>query len=396
MRGRVIIGAPFFSSLLVIMPNVLMTGCFGNVGSNAVRYLMTLNQTLQRDDNPARVKLTCFEKDSPAAKANWQELVHEFGENAFVTIWGDLLNEAQVKEAVKGQDAIIHLAAIIPPLAYKIPDVARKVNVDATKLLLDAGASQPKPPRFVYASSYSVQGNKNPNKSNPLMNGDTPLNPQDSYAGHKAKCEVLVKQYPGEWTICRIGAVTVTAKAVLSGSSGGASTSEANSMLFGIPANQHRHGVHSADAGRAFGECAITKNPVAGKILSIGGDSSWKVTSAAFGNVIFRSLGIGNLPTEVFRNPSPDNDAAFYYEEWMDTTESQALLDFQKHTIQDWENEMRQGVGMLRRSLVTMVSPLARFFFARTSPHYRYNTGGGKDPLAEKSMIEIMGALKAE
>jgi len=36
----------------------------------------------------------------------------------FTTVWGDLADEDVLQTAIQGQDAVIHLAAIIPPLAY--------------------------------------------------------------------------------------------------------------------------------------------------------------------------------------------------------------------------------------------------------------------------------------
>src|SRR6476646_10028607 len=46
--------------------------------------------------------------------------------------------------------AIVHLAAVIPPLCYANRALARAVNVDATVALVAAAQAQPSPPRFVH------------------------------------------------------------------------------------------------------------------------------------------------------------------------------------------------------------------------------------------------------
>ena len=76
----------------------------------------------------------------------------------------DLTEPAQVKALVAdvSPSAIVHLAAVIPPRCYANPTFARKVNVDATAMLVRAAEELRLPPRFVHASSMSVHGSRNP------------------------------------------------------------------------------------------------------------------------------------------------------------------------------------------------------------------------------------------
>ncbi len=50
--------------------------------------------------------------------------------------WGDITNPDSLRSALEGVDAVIHLAAIIPPATERMPDLAQKVNVDATRNLV--------------------------------------------------------------------------------------------------------------------------------------------------------------------------------------------------------------------------------------------------------------------
>ncbi len=62
---------------------------------------------------------------------------------------------AEVSPAV-----IVHLAAVIPPLAYRDAAFARTLNVDATAALVRAAENQPIPPRFLHASSAGDESHR--------------------------------------------------------------------------------------------------------------------------------------------------------------------------------------------------------------------------------------------
>ena len=70
--------------------------------------------------------------------------------------WGDLRETAQVRRIVHAAapDAIVHLAAVIPPPAHFDAVLARSVNVDGLGNLLAAAVALPRAPQVVFASSY--------------------------------------------------------------------------------------------------------------------------------------------------------------------------------------------------------------------------------------------------
>ncbi|MCG3253700.1 MAG: NAD-dependent epimerase/dehydratase family protein, partial [Candidatus Heimdallarchaeota archaeon] len=88
---------------------ILLTGAFGNVGSS------TLAELVKRDHN-----IRCF--DIPTRKNKRTAKKFKKFSNKLEIIWGDLRNPLQVVDAVEGIDVVIHLAAIIPPLANERPE----------------------------------------------------------------------------------------------------------------------------------------------------------------------------------------------------------------------------------------------------------------------------------
>ncbi len=98
-------------------------------------------------------------------------------------------------------DTVIHLAFLLQP--QRNPEEARKINVDATKNLLEScantGVSQ-----FIYLSSATVYG-AHPGFSRPFTEEDA-ANPVQgfTYSEHKAEAEQLVLQHGEESGDCAV------------------------------------------------------------------------------------------------------------------------------------------------------------------------------------------------
>ena len=100
---------------------------------------------------------------------------------------GDVREEKDVKEALKGVDRVAHLAAIVgDPACAANPELARSTNEDGTKLLYreaeKAGAKQ-----FVFASTCSNYGKTS--DPDAYVDENAPLNPVSLYAENKVAIE---------------------------------------------------------------------------------------------------------------------------------------------------------------------------------------------------------------
>lgn len=85
-------------------------------------------------------------------------------------------------------DAVFHLASVPGGAAETAPDLARRVNLDATARLLALLRDQGSRPRFVFASTVAVYGHPLPE----VVDEHTPARPAMSYGAHKLAAEVLV------------------------------------------------------------------------------------------------------------------------------------------------------------------------------------------------------------
>ncbi len=102
---------------------------------------------------------------------------------------GDLADPATIERAFAGgADSVFHLAAVVSGQAEADFDVGMRINLDATRLLLERCRKLARPPRLVFASSLAVFGGALPDP----VPDDAPLMPQASYGTQKAIGELLV------------------------------------------------------------------------------------------------------------------------------------------------------------------------------------------------------------
>jgi nucleoside-diphosphate-sugar epimerase len=88
-------------------------------------------------------------------------------------------------------DVVFHLAALVSGGAEQNFELGMKVNLDATRDLLEACRLAGHCPKFVFASSIAVYGGALPDP----VTDDTPPAPRLSYGAQKLICEVLIDDY---------------------------------------------------------------------------------------------------------------------------------------------------------------------------------------------------------
>jgi len=106
-------------------------------------------------------------------------------------------------------DIVYHLAAIVSGQAEAEFDLGMKVNVDATRALLEACRRLKKPPRFIFTSTVAVFGGSLP----AVVPESAAVTPQSSYGTAKAIDELLVNEYSRrgfiDGIVCRLPTIAV-------------------------------------------------------------------------------------------------------------------------------------------------------------------------------------------
>jgi nucleoside-diphosphate-sugar epimerase len=334
---------------------VLVTGGFGLVGSKTVRRLAADGHRVVATDlgTPAQRKAAASLPAGAEAR------------------WADLTDPGQVDHLVAetSPTVIIHLAAVIPPVIYRQPELARRVNVDATVTLLRAAESNAPRARFVQASSNAVYGARNPHRHPELLRDDTPATPSDLYGAHKAEAEQHVRSSSLEWVVLRLAGVMSIDP--------GAMPFSLEALFFesALPTDGRLHTVDVRDVAAAF--AAATTADVAGEILLVGGDDSHLLRQGEVGKALAAARGLNNV-LAVGRPGDPDSDEDWFVTDWLDTTRAQQALSFQHHSWPDMLAEMRAVAGW-SRYLMWLVAPIARWVLKRRAA-YRNAPGRYADP----------------
>lgn len=315
---------------------VLLTGALGNVG------LYTLDALAEEGHD-----VVAFDLKSPRARRFASRL-----DPRVQVAWGDITDPASLGAALEGVDAVVHLAAIIPPNVDKAPDAARRVNVDGTRTLIEQMEASPTARRLVFASSQGVVGDVQDRE--PPLRVKTPVSPTDEYGRHKVECERAIQQSGLRWSILRL-AVAVPTRLI------GAPFDLRSG--FEISADARIEIIHPADAGTAFARALACEETI-GKILYIGGGEKCRMTHRAFFNDLMGGIGIGPFPAEAFVR----SEVPRCLGDWLDTEESQRLLQYQKRGLSDLAADMRRDLGVVA-PLIRLLRPVVTWFMLRSSPY---------------------------
>lgn len=319
--------------------NILLTGAFGGIGRQVLANLLSAGH-----------RVTCLDLKN----ARTEKIAAQLPPAATV-MWGNIGDAALVEPALHNIDVVVHMAAIIPPLANSDTALATKINVDATRALLEMMARSSSARRLIFASSMGVAGLDQSIRTPPLT-ADIPPTPTDHYGQTKADCEALIQASGLDWTILRIAACP---HADLLGGS-----KDDLRLAFETSADGRVEYVHFEDVGVAFAN-AVDCDAAIRRILFIGGGEQCQTVGWLFFTNLLRATGIDGIPRTAFK-PGPPS----FFGDWLDTKESQALLGFQRHTLEDFYSFVRRNTG-LKRHLIRLIAPLARREILKQSPYYR-------------------------
>ncbi|MDA3921128.1 MAG: SDR family oxidoreductase [Salinisphaera sp.] len=171
--------------------HVIVTGGAGFLGTQLIQRLLANDTT--------GIQVTSLDRVSCPIDSNQVE-----------SVVGDVGDAAALGQAFRADTAAVyHLAAIVSGEAEQNFDLGMKVNLDATRALLEVCRSRSAPVRFIFASSIAVFG---PNMPTPLDH-NTATQPRSSYGTQKAMSELLINDYSRrgfiDAMVCRLPTISV-------------------------------------------------------------------------------------------------------------------------------------------------------------------------------------------
>jgi nucleoside-diphosphate-sugar epimerase len=318
---------------------ILMTGAFGRLGQASLLEATRQGYQVSTFDVPSKPNRRAARKFLGSRAAD------PSGHRAY---WGDIRRIDDLKPALEGVNCVIHYAAVLPPVTEAAPELAEAINVAGTRNLIQAVASTGRAIAIHYPSSLTVFGIKQ--ELPPPRRIDEPTQASDNYTDHKLRCEQALLESGLPTVILR---VAVSVGVALQG----IDKQTLGSML-GVKADNRLEYIHPDDVATAMVN-AVGNEQALGKILLVGGGASCQVTQRDLINATLGSAGLEFADDELGSNA--------YYTDWLDTEASQRILQYQKTSFAEFQQQMRHKLRFVRpfvKPLAPVIKPLLKRWLA--------------------------------
>lgn len=317
--------------------SVLLTGASGTIG------LEVLKQLLKKPE----FKVTVFDKKTRMSIRKLTPL-----KDKVKLIYGDITHEDDLKLVVNNLDYVIHLAAIIPPVADDNPELAQKVNIEGTRSLIRLLEHHSPHAFLIYSSSISVYGDR---LKNPYISVTDPLEPSpgDEYAITKIAAEQIIKNSKLDWSIFRLAAIM-----------GGHTMSK---LMFHQPLNTSLEIATPQDCAQAFVNAIGKQKQLSKRIFNLGGGESCRISYDQFLKRSFQIFGLGTFefPNKAF---AEKNFHCGFYE---DGDELEGILHFRDHSLEDYFDMEKSKISPIRKFVTTIFRKPIKFFLLNQSEPYK-------------------------
>ncbi|HOZ29489.1 MAG TPA: NAD(P)-dependent oxidoreductase [Bacteroidales bacterium] len=308
---------------MTAIKNVLLTGASGTVGFEILHHLCKLLD---------RFKITVFDLDN---KKSRKKLL-KFKDKVEV-VFGDITQKDNLIEVCKNKDYVIHIAALIPPIADDLPELAYKINAIGTRNLVENLEKYSPNTFFIYSSSISVYGDR---LLNPLINvgDDIKASEGDEYAVTKIAAEDIIQNSKLDWTIFRLTAIMGNHKV--------------SKLMFHMPLETSMEICTPRDTGLAFVLALVHQNQLSKRIFNLGGGECCRTLYSDFLIESFNIFGMGGVdfPKKCF---AEKNFHCGYYE---DGHKLEDILKFRHDSISDYYNHEKKKVSIIQRYITKAIS----------------------------------------
>ena len=330
-----------------MIKKILLTGASGNIG------FLVFKELLRRNEN-YKIRILAL------GLQNEKKLFKPY-ENMVEIIWGDLRDREIVNKAIKGVDVVIHLGAIIPPLADKNPLLAEQVNVGGTQNIVNAIKLREKSIKLIFSSSITVYGDR---VNDPWIKVGDPLLPSmgDEYGLSKVRAEKVITSSNIEWTIFRLTTITNP-------------NYKFTPIIFHVPLKTSTEWCSSKSVAKCLVN-AINSNEIWGNIYNLGGGEKWRLP---YGEFLEKALLTFKIKSNVLKDElfATKNFSCGYY---ADGHLLQDLLDFQTGSIDDYFQELSSNTSMIQKILYRIIPRfLIQKYFERISEPYKALKSGNPE-----------------
>ena len=237
-------------------------------------------------------------------------------------IKGDLNNESDLMSGISDVDSVVHLAAILPPLANENEELAKKVNVDGTKKIVEVIQDYNPSIHFIFSSSVSIYGKNTDNKTVTEISNP---NPDDNYALTKFQSEEIVTSSSLNFTVLRISGVSIP-------------IFQEPPTEWPFMSNQNIEFIHRDDVVDSICNSVGNENSYK-QILNISGGKTWQMSGEKYVKDYFEILEVG------MENANYQKEEGHF--SWYDSDKSNKILNYQNKNYELYLSEIIQDLEKL-------------------------------------------------
>ncbi len=319
------------------MKKILLTGASGNVGYQVLKQLIDKN----------KYDLTVFDVDDKKVRNKLRKFKDKIN-----IIYGSITDRKLVNNVVKDFDIVIHLAAIIPPLADKKPELAYSVNFEGTRNVVSA-IKQSDKGFLLFASSVAVYGDR---IENPYIKVTDELNPaEDYYALLKIECEKMIEEADINYSIFRLTAIM--------------GKPDIDPLMFHMPLETKIEILSSIDAARAFVNAIEHIEELNKRTFNLSGGIKCRTTYKSLLRNMFKIYGLNIRYLSVLAFA----DYNFHCGYFLDSDNLEKILHFRNETLEDYYGRLRKETkGIIRFFSRIFSQPILFFLQEKSEPLYAY------------------------
>ncbi|NHJ48877.1 MAG: NAD(P)-dependent oxidoreductase [Asgard group archaeon] len=322
---------------------ILITGAFGQIGLCILNYITAEQNRQKLEEKFNNLEIICF--DLPNRKI--KRAARKFRKFSFLQIiYGDIRNKELIAKIIKDINIVYHLAFRLPPIPDDIEPTIREINVGGLVNVIESIKNNKQNTKIIYPASIDMYGHV-PKEKQPIIPGSE-TNPTDHYGRHKVASLKLLQESGLDYAAFVLTVVPPLHYLAQ------------NPAMFDVEVDSNVELVHEEDVARAFYNALLT-DKIWTKILLIAGGDSCRLTYFEFINKMMIASGIGSLDLKLFQGN-------LYHFAFMDTTESQNILDFQRHSTEDIINDMKKN-NSFTFFIIKLLKPIVRRFLIKQSPY---------------------------
>ena len=236
---------------------------------------------------------------------------------------GHLTTATDVGPAVDGVDAVVHLAAILPPVADQLIDLTRSVNVEGTQIVVVAIRASAPNARLVFSSSVSVYGAPGSDADVTIQH---PYHPDDNYAITKAESEQIVMDSGLDSCVLRISGVSIPV------------FQEPPAEWPFLP-DQRIEFVHRDDAVNAIVAGVTAELDGSTRVVNVCGGPTWRMTGAEYVADYFNMIEVD--PAEAVYQSAPGHFS------WYADEGGNAALGYQRNSYPHYLEQLQGDIDRL-------------------------------------------------